>query len=65
MHAKLLAATFTALAVVTLALPDIQARLHEMAAEPTPQSPGQFEGFLKTEVAKWTQLVRSTNLKVE
>ena len=48
-----------------LALPDIQARLHEMAAEPTPQSPGQFEGFLKAEVAKWTQLVRSTNLKIE
>jgi hypothetical protein len=36
-----------------------------MAAEPTPQTPGQFEGFLKAEVAKWTQLVRSTNLKIE
>lgn len=48
-----------------LALPDIKARLHEMAAEPTPLTPAQFETFLKTEVAKWTQLVRDTHLQIE
>jgi tripartite-type tricarboxylate transporter receptor subunit TctC len=48
-----------------LALPEIKARLHEMAAEPTPMTPGQFETFLKTEVAKWTQLVRETKLQIE
>ena len=48
-----------------LALPDIKARLHEMAAEPTPLSPLQFETFLKAEVAKWTQLVRDTKLQIE
>lgn len=48
-----------------LALPDIKARLHEMAAEPTPLTPKQFEAFLKSEVAKWTQLVRDTNLQIE
>ena len=48
-----------------LALPDIKARLHAMAAEPTPLTPAQFEAFLKTEVAKWTQLVRDTQLKIE
>lgn len=48
-----------------LALPDVKARLHDMAAEATPLSPEQFGSFLKTEVAKWTQLVRDTNLQIE
>ena len=48
-----------------LALPDIRTRLHEMAAEPTPLTPLQFEIFLKTEVAKWTQLVHDTHLQIE
>lgn len=48
-----------------LALPEIKARLHDMAAEPTPLTPVQFENFLKTEVAKWTQLVRETKLQIE
>ena len=48
-----------------LALPDIKTRLHEMAAEPTPLTPLQFETFLKTEVAKWAQLVRDTKLQIE
>jgi len=48
-----------------LALPEIKARLHEMAAQPMPMSPQQFGIFLKDEVAKWTQLVRATNLQIE
>jgi tripartite-type tricarboxylate transporter receptor subunit TctC len=48
-----------------LSLPDIKARLHEMAAEATPVSPVQFESFLKAEVAKWTKLVRDTHLQIE
>ncbi len=48
-----------------LGLSDVKARLHEMAAEPTPLTPLQFEAFLKSEVAKWTQLVRDTNLQIE
>jgi tripartite-type tricarboxylate transporter receptor subunit TctC len=48
-----------------LALPEIKTRLHDMAAEPSPWSPAQFESFLKAEAAKWTQLVRDTNLQIE
>ncbi len=48
-----------------LGLPDIQTRLHDMAATPAPQSPAQFESFLKAEVAKWTQLVKTTKLKID
>ena len=48
-----------------LALPDIQARLHEMAAEPTPVTPAQFGSFLKAEVIKWKKLVSDTGLQIE
>jgi tripartite-type tricarboxylate transporter receptor subunit TctC len=48
-----------------LALPDIRARLHQMAAEPTPITPVEFEGFLKTEVLKWTKLVSDTHLQID
>jgi tripartite-type tricarboxylate transporter receptor subunit TctC len=48
-----------------LALPEIKARMLDMAAEPTPITPAQFDSFLKQEVAKWTKLVKDTNLKID
>lgn len=48
-----------------LALPEIQAKLHDMAAQPTPLTPQQFGSFLQSEVNKWTQLVRETKLQIE
>jgi tripartite-type tricarboxylate transporter receptor subunit TctC len=51
--------------VEALALPEIKAKLHDMAAQPMPLSPQQFGKFLQDEVNKWTLLVRETNLKIE
>ena len=48
-----------------LAQPDISKRLGDMAAEPTPITPQQFEEFLKTEVTKWSKLVKDVNLQIE
>jgi len=48
-----------------LALPDIQSRLHDMAAAPLPLTPVQFGSFIRSEVAKWTQLVRETHLQID
>lgn len=48
-----------------LALPDIQSRLHDMAAQPTPLTPPQFQSFLRAEVAKWTKLVREAGMEIE
>lgn len=48
-----------------LALPEIKIRLHEMAAQPTPMTPAQFDTFLKSELAKWTKLVSDTHLQIE
>lgn len=48
-----------------LVQPDITKRLSDMAAEPGLMSAQQFEEFLKTEVAKWTKLVKDVNLHIE
>ena len=48
-----------------LASPEIKIRLHEMAAQPTPMTPAQFDTFLKSELAKWTKLVSDTHLQIE
>lgn len=48
-----------------LALQEVQVRLKEMAAEPSPMTPQAFGNFLKTEVAKWTKLVKDTNLQID
>ncbi|PIT72871.1 hypothetical protein B9Z39_14355 [Limnohabitans sp. JirII-29] len=45
--------------------PDITKRLSDIAAEPTPITPQQFDDFLKSEVAKWTKLVKDVNLQIE
>ena len=48
-----------------LALPEIQKKLKDIAAEPTPISPQAFGDFLKTEVAKWTKLVKDARLEIQ
>ncbi len=48
-----------------LALPEIQAYLHEMAAEATPMTSAQFGAFIKDELTKWRKLIADTNLKIE
>ena len=48
-----------------LVQPDITQRLSDMAAEPGLMSAQQFEEFLKTEVAKWTKLVKDVNLQID
>jgi tripartite-type tricarboxylate transporter receptor subunit TctC len=48
-----------------LVQPDITKRLSDMAAEPGLMSAQQFEEFLKTEVAKWTKLVKDVNLQID
>ncbi|MSQ57355.1 MAG: tripartite tricarboxylate transporter substrate binding protein [Limnohabitans sp.] len=50
---------------LALELPDIQKRLLQMAAEPTPITADQFSSFMKAEVLKWPQLVKNTGIKIE
>jgi tripartite-type tricarboxylate transporter receptor subunit TctC len=48
-----------------LSLPDVQRKLHDMSAEPTPISAPEFGDFLKAEVAKWKKLVQDAKLSVQ
>jgi tripartite-type tricarboxylate transporter receptor subunit TctC len=46
-------------------LPEINARMLEQGAEIVADSPEQFGGFIKTELAKWTKIVRETGMRLE
>ena len=48
-----------------LDLPDTKARLLALGAEPTPTTPGQFDDYIKAEVAKFTKIVKSANIHVD
>ena len=46
--------------VKTLKMPEIRARLEEQGAEPAPTTREEFAAFQKSEVAKWTKLVKGS-----
>jgi tripartite-type tricarboxylate transporter receptor subunit TctC len=46
-------------------LPDINARIAEQGAEIVADSPEQFGAFIKSELAKWTRIVRETGMRLE
>jgi tripartite-type tricarboxylate transporter receptor subunit TctC len=41
-----------------LAQPDVRARLADLGAEPAGGSPQQFAAFIKTEITRWTKLIK-------
>jgi len=51
--------------VDALSAPDIRARMATLLAEPAPTTPEQFAGFVKTELAKYERVVKSSGAKVE
>ncbi|NML17712.1 Bug family tripartite tricarboxylate transporter substrate binding protein [Azohydromonas caseinilytica] len=48
-----------------LAQPDIKERLAKLGMEPGQLSTDQFTAFQKAEVAKWAQLIKAANIKIE
>lgn len=48
-----------------LGLPDVKERLLALGAEPTPTTPEQFDAHVRSEVAKFTKIVREANIKVD
>jgi tripartite-type tricarboxylate transporter receptor subunit TctC len=53
-----------ALAVV-LKSPELRERLSVEAIEPITMSPEQFAAFIKSEIARWTQLAKARNIELE
>jgi tripartite-type tricarboxylate transporter receptor subunit TctC len=48
-----------------LLMPDVQERLDTFGAEDGGGSSEKFAGFIKTEIAKWTKVVKDGNVKVD
>ncbi|KRB67943.1 Bug family tripartite tricarboxylate transporter substrate binding protein [Noviherbaspirillum sp. Root189] len=48
--------------VEVLALPDVQQKIREQGAIPFPESPAEFEGFIRSESEKWSKVVKAAKL---
>jgi len=44
-------------------LPDVKAKLRGLGAEPAPSSPEEFDGLVRSEVAKFERLVRAAHIQ--
>jgi tripartite-type tricarboxylate transporter receptor subunit TctC len=51
--------------MVTLQAPDMADKLSIEAIEPRPMSPETFGKFIKSDIARWTQLVKDRNIQLE
>ncbi len=48
-----------------LKLPEIRARIVATGSEPAPDTPGEFDKFIKSETGKWTKVIKEAGIKVE
>jgi tripartite-type tricarboxylate transporter receptor subunit TctC len=48
-----------------LRAPDVRERLATDGAEPSPSTPEQFGAYIKTEIEKWTKVIRNANIAPE
>jgi tripartite-type tricarboxylate transporter receptor subunit TctC len=51
--------------VSALTKPETQKKMTELGLEPVSITPEQFDARIKTDIDRWTQLVRSANIKTE
>lgn len=48
-----------------LTISEVRERFAALGTEPVGSTPQAFEAFLRTEIAKWTQLVKDANIRVD
>ncbi|MDB5809390.1 MAG: LacI family transcriptional regulator [Betaproteobacteria bacterium] len=58
-------AKLNAAMMVVLAMPDIRDRLVHEGSEPMGSTPAQFGAYIKSEIAKWSSVVKAANLKAD
>ena len=58
-------AKLNATMMVVLALPDIRERLVHEGSEPMHSTPAAFGAYIKSEIAKWSAVVKAANLKAD
>jgi tripartite-type tricarboxylate transporter receptor subunit TctC len=44
---------------------DVRVRLEAQAADPVASPPDRFDAFIKSEIAKWSKVVKENGLKVD
>ncbi len=52
-------------AAAALRTPDLRARLAEQGSEPVGSTPAEFAAFIRTEIPKWTEMVRLSGATAE
>lgn len=45
--------------------PDVKARLESLGLEVVGSSPGEFESFVRSELAKWAKVIQANNIKAD
>jgi hypothetical protein len=45
-----------------LQMPEVNQRLNDMVVEPTPQSREEFTNFIKSEITRWTKVIKDANI---
>jgi tripartite-type tricarboxylate transporter receptor subunit TctC len=48
-----------------LGMPDVRDRLRDLGYEPVGSTPAEFGAYIKTELAKWTQVIKKGGIKAE
>ena len=51
--------------VKLLALPDVKQRLDATGFEPIGSTPEQFAAYIRSEIDKWTKVVRAAGMRVD
>jgi len=46
-------------------LPDIVQRMADLGAEPVGSSPAEYAAFIKSEMARWSKVVKQANIRAE
>jgi tripartite-type tricarboxylate transporter receptor subunit TctC len=48
-----------------LKLPDVNARLSELGAEPVGSTPQQFDSHIRSEIVKWAKVIKDANVELQ
>ncbi len=51
--------------VATMAMPDVREQLQNAGLEPAVKDPAAFRGYVKSELAKWSRLIREAGIKAD
>jgi tripartite-type tricarboxylate transporter receptor subunit TctC len=51
--------------IKVVAMKDVQDRLRDQGYEPVGSSPAQFDAYIKSELAKWTKVIKGAGIKSE